>query len=388
MTSVASENSAEKPSDDAALDVADIMRLIKAAKSAGYVQAADGHVKPNGPFKSVTLKDMAKKNSQMQSQTSSVSPSSSPDNPQPAIDDTAKPDASSAPENDQAKETVTPEIEAAAKTEIEAEAEGVDIIQEPPAASADDDGPDTGLNTGLDAGLDTSQTDQPLSGEASTDQPNAADCDDTPMVKPDAAAQDQENADQAGFKTTLTPQASSQAEPHAQSEQSEAQQAEYQRGFEDGQAAAKQELEATLGEAITSFHATAIALGKDDNIDLTQLDQAMTGAIIHLASERAGMAIDENPQGFASRIETMVSRIRNRVDAPIIRLHPQDAEIIQSHLEERLAPRGFKLTADESLKRGDARVDVGSIGVMDLIDDQVSLKPASSTPKKDEPKDV
>jgi flagellar assembly protein FliH len=206
--------------------------------------------------------------------------------------------------------------------------------------------------------------------------------DDTDLAENLPETDPETDGEKAGFKTTIIPKDTPQAEPKG-----EAKEAEYQRGFEEGQAAAKQELEASLGEAINSFQAAAAALSKDDNIDLTQLDQAMTQAIISLASERAGMAITDHPDGFVTRIETMVSRIRNRLDDPVIRLHPQDAEIIQSHLEERLAPRGFKLTPDETLKRGDARVDVGSIGVMDLIDDQVSHKPAAKT-KKDKPQDV
>jgi len=371
MTSVTSENITEQKPDNAPVEVADIMRLIKAAKSAGYVQSKDGHIKPNGPFKTLTLKDIAKKNSQTQNQMPPAAPSSAKDQIEPGLDDAAQKTAAE-----------TEDSQPTDKARPEQDAEAADMAQEPSVESADD------------ASLDAAQN----AGHITDDLAEAG-SDNAEMAEREAEASPEENADhlpadvnndlpegnqdQDGFKTTLTPNDPPKGEPVEKP-----QNAEYQRGFEEGQAAAKQELETSLGEAIISFQAAAAALGKDDNIDLSQLDQAMTKAIIQLASARAGMAIDENPDGFAARIETMVSRIRNRVDEPVIRLHPQDAEIIRSQLEERLAPRGFKLTADETLKRGDARVDVGSIGVMDLIDDQVSLKPASTTPKKDEPEDV
>jgi len=362
MTSVTSENMTEQKPDDAPLEVTDIMRLIKAAKTAGYIQAPDGHVKPNGPFQTITLKDLAERNSQAATVARDANPSSSADI---LPDDTPEP----------ASDEVAPEV--AAEVAAEVAPEVAENIQ-----------PDVPTGPNLDTELDAEPHGEHSTEHGETSQEAIAESldeiagDDTDLAENLPETDPETDEEKAGFKTTIIPKDTPQAEPKG-----EAKEAEYQRGFEEGQAAAKQELEASLGEAISSFQAAAAALSKDDNIDLTQLDQAMTQAIISLASERAGMAITDHPDGFVTRIETMVSRIRNRLDDPVIRLHPQDAEIIQSHLEERLAPRGFKLTPDETLKRGDARVDVGSIGVMDLIDDQVSHKPAAKT-KKDTPQDV
>jgi flagellar assembly protein FliH len=358
MTSVTSENMTEQKPDDAPLEVTDIMRLIKAAKTAGYIQAPDGHVKPNGPFQTITLKDLAERNSQAATVARDANPSSSAD---------TLPDDIPEPASDEATEAAAPEVAPEVAENIQ---------------------PDVPTGPKLDTELDAEPNGEHSTEHGEASQEAIAESldeitgDDTDLAENLPETDPETDGEKAGFKTTIIPKDTPQAEPKG-----EAKEAEYQRGFEEGQAAAKQELEASLGEAINSFQAAAAALSKDDNIDLTQLDQAMTQAIISLASERAGMAITDHPDGFVTRIETMVSRIRNRLDDPVIRLHPQDAEIIQSHLEERLAPRGFKLTPDETLKRGDARVDVGSIGVMDLIDDQVSHKPAAKT-KKDTPQDV
>ena len=362
MTSVTSENMTEQKPDDAPLEVTDIMRLIKAAKTAGYIQAPDGHVKPNGPFQTITLKDLAERNSQAETVARDANPSSSAD---------TLPDDIPEPASDEATEAAASEVAPEVAPEV------AENIQ-----------PDVPTGPKLDTELDAEPNGEHSTEHGEASQEAIAESldeiagDDTDLAENLPKTDPETDGEKAGFKTTIIPKDTPQAEPKGETKE-----AEYQRGFEEGQAAAKQELEASLGEAINSFQAAAAALSKDDNIDLTQLDQAMTQAIISLASERAGMAITDHPDGFVTRIETMVSRIRNRLDDPVIRLHPQDAEIIQSHLEERLAPRGFKLTPDETLKRGDARVDVGSIGVMDLIDDQVSHKPAAKT-KKDTPQDV
>jgi len=138
-----------------------------------------------------------------------------------------------------------------------------------------------------------------------------------------------------------------------------------------------------MNEAVAAFTSATEALSKDENFDLSQLSPAISRAIMELASERAGIAIDEHPDAFAARIESMVKRIRNRVDEPYIRLHPEDAKIIGDTLGENLSPRKIHIIADENLKRGDARIDVGSIGVMDLISSRIadSDKPAA---EKDE----
>ena len=175
-----------------------------------------------------------------------------------------------------------------------------------------------------------------------------------------------------GFKTTLTPASQDTASP--------ADTANYDRGFAEGKAAALAEIDENISSAIASFTTVTEAISKEDSIDLAQLEKAMFGAINQLASERAGIEIDAHPAPFTAKVASMVSRIRNRIDEPVIHLHPHDIVAIQPQLEKQLAPRNFTLTADEMMKRGDARVDVGSIGVMDLIDDQPGK--AAPAPKK------
>ncbi len=175
-----------------------------------------------------------------------------------------------------------------------------------------------------------------------------------------------------GFKTSLTPASQETSSP--------ADTAEYDRGYTEGKAAALLEMDENMTAAITSFTAAAESISREDSIDLAQLEKAMFGAINQLASERAGIEIDSNPAPFIAKVASMVSRIRNRIDEPVIHLHPDDIATIQPQLEKQLAPRKITLTADEMMKRGDARVDVGSIGVMDLIDDQPGK--VASTSKK------
>ncbi len=144
--------------------------------------------------------------------------------------------------------------------------------------------------------------------------------------------------------------------------------AEYQRGFEAGLKAAADQQDQQLLAAINSFTAASEALTQPDNIDLSQLSTAMYGAIAKLASERAGIAIDAHPDAFAARIEHMIARIRDNLETPLIRLHPDDATAITSTLETKMAPRQIQIISDGTLNRGDAQINVGDIGVIDLIE--------------------
>ncbi|MEK9850503.1 MAG: FliH/SctL family protein, partial [Candidatus Puniceispirillum sp.] len=144
--------------------------------------------------------------------------------------------------------------------------------------------------------------------------------------------------------------------------------AEYQRGFEAGLKAAADQQDQQLLAAINSFTAASEALTQPDNIDLSQLSTAMYGAIAKLASERAGIAIDAHPDAFAARIERMIARIRDNLETPLIRLHPDDATAITSTLETKMAPRQIQIISDGTLNRGDAQINVGDIGVIDLIE--------------------
>ena len=347
MMTTSAEQNIETGSMDKPLDPAEILRLVKASREVGYNPSqAEYFAKPQ-EFHPVSLKDMAKINSQNATKAAEApveashsdapenAPESAPESPaatdaatetMPQVEDVVAPEevqSAASPSDDQ-----TPSVQPEA-ADLGAEDENLP----PPADASSEDGIDSiGEQVNMAA-----QT-----GDARNSEDKASF--DEIKAKMDAVSK-------------LKPESETAADN-----------ADYLRGVEDGRKAALAEKEQEMSEVIAAFRAAAEAIGRDDNIDLNQLSSAMNKAIITLASERAGLVIDSHPDAFAKKIETMVTRIRNRVDDPVIHLNPADAELISATIKDNLAPRAVKIMADDQLKRGDARIDVGSIGVMDLID--------------------
>jgi flagellar biosynthesis/type III secretory pathway protein FliH len=339
MMTASAEQNIETGSMDKPLDPAEILRLVKASRQAGFNRSQEDYFAKPQEFRPVSLKDMAKINSQ---------------NATKAAEAHVEASHSDAPEN-------TAATDAATDTMPQAEEVAVPEESQSAAPPSDDQTPSAQPEA---ADLDTADENLPPPADASSEdgidsigeQVNmAAQTGDAPN------SEDKASFDEIKAKMDAVSKLKPESETAADS-------VDYRRGVEDGRKAALAEKEQEMGEAIAAFRAAAEAIGRDDNIDLSQLSSAMNKAIITLASERAGLAIDSHPDAFAQKIETMVTRIRNRVDDPVIHLNPADAELISATIKDNLAPRAVKIMTDDQLKRGDARIDVGSIGVMDLID--------------------
>ena len=51
--------------------------------------------------------------------------------------------------------------------------------------------------------------------------------------------------------------------------------------------------------------------------------------VTRLASERAGSAIDENPEPFKNKIIAFVEKIEKASKKIVLKLHPKDAHLIE-----------------------------------------------------------
>ena len=343
MMTASAEQNMETGSADQPLDRAEILRLVKASRQAGFHKSQEDYFAPPEEFRSLSLKEMAKINSQNAAKTAETQP-------QDASAAATEVAAEAAPET-----MASPEE--AVKPENGQETDAT-IQDQPPAEAADLEVADQS------ADLDAEDESLPLPADASPEDSIDSIGEQVNMAAQSGdAPQGEEKASFDEIKAKMDAVSKLKPENDAAAES-----ADYQRGVEDGRKAALAEKEQEMSDAIAAFRNAAEAISHDDNIDLSQLSSAMNKAIITLASERAGIAIDSHPEAFAQKIETMVQRVRNRVDEPVIHLHPADAELISDTIKDNLAPRAVKIIADDQLKRGDARIDVGSIGVMDLID--------------------
>jgi len=336
---------------DAPLDRAEILRLVKASRNAGYSSTPEGFTQPKQAFKSLSIKEMAALSASAEAEREKTAAAAARDD---------LPVAGNTPDMP-ADDTASRPVETAADAAASDRASGAQGEVSPTDKSPLDNAVSDEDEAGLDA-PETAAPDAAAEGSLETigEQVNRA------AGPADDATGDTADGEAASFdEIKARMDAVSRLKPETDNK---TENPEYLRGVDDGRKAALAEMDDKMNEAIAAFRSAAEAISKDDNIDLSQLSRAMSRAITELASERAGMAIDSHPDAFAARIETMVSRIRNRVDEPVIRLHPADADLIGEKIRESLQPRSVKVVADEKLKRGDARIDVGSIGVMDLID--------------------
>jgi len=375
MMTANAENQIPDDQVDAPLDRAEILRLVKASRNAGYNSTQDSFARPDQGFKPLSIRDMAALSTKPVAE-------SSEDTPPRETPDQSTAESMEAPAAGSADDTPDNPQSGTAETAEE---------KQVTSAAATEGAPETAEEAQKDAGDNLSAGDVP-----SADQPKDEESEDAPHDP--SAPGNMETIGEQVNKAAESTDHSAPEDPASFDEikekmdavsrlkpapEGETESEEYQRGYEDGRKAALAEKETEMNEAVAAFTSATEALSKDENFDLSQLSPAISRAIMELASERAGIAIDEHPDAFAARIESMVKRIRNRVDEPYIRLHPEDAKIIGDTLGENLSPRKIHIIADENLKRGDARIDVGSIGVMDLISSRIadSDKPAA---EKDE----
>ena len=139
------------------------------------------------------------------------------------------------------------------------------------------------------------------------------------------------------------------------------------KGMEEGRAAGRAEASAQLERTVQAFESATARLSELSAIDSDALAASINEAILRLASERAGLAITEQPDSFADRIEALLATIRTVSGQPSIRLNPADLASIQPLADTREKLRHCNFVADDLLAHGDLSVMVGTIGIDDII---------------------
>ncbi len=139
------------------------------------------------------------------------------------------------------------------------------------------------------------------------------------------------------------------------------------KGMEEGRTAGMAEASAQLERVIQTFEAATSRLADLTAVDSEALAASINEAILRIASERAGKAIAEQPDGFADRIEALLATIRTVSGQPSIRLNSADLASIQPLADTREKLRHCNFVADDSLAHGDLSVMVGTVGIDDII---------------------
>ena len=151
------------------------------------------------------------------------------------------------------------------------------------------------------------------------------------------------------------------ATPEAEQEHTEV----YDEGFAAGRAAALSELEEQRMEHLNVLKSISERLQNESCFDFADISSKVLDTVYALASERCGIAIDNNPQGFLDHVEKKLDQIRSLSNEKKVFFNPQDLKTLQSFEEFENLFEGVDIREEESLIRGDVIVKIGGVEIRD-----------------------
>ena len=158
--------------------------------------------------------------------------------------------------------------------------------------------------------------------------------------------------------------------------------AEYKRGQEaglvEGQAKAAEQLEKVL----QNFEQAILALAKPEALDVSALSAQIASRVMALASDRAGLAITDMPEPFAKRIEDLINMVKSETATPTIHFNAEDHASIKPLAQNRDKLKNCKFVVDDALARGDIKMSVGGVGLIDEMSDRTNTRMADNEADK------
>jgi hypothetical protein len=152
----------------------------------------------------------------------------------------------------------------------------------------------------------------------------------------------------------------------ALSPEDDAAQAEhYDDGFAAGRAAALSELEEQRLENLGVLKSISDKLLTDSCFDFDNISTKVLDTVNELSSERCGIEIDENPEGFLKRIELQIDQVRNLSKDRWVFFNELDLESLRTFDEFEKFFSDAKVRSDPQLRRGDVIVKVGGVELRD-----------------------
>ena len=314
----------------APLKQSEITRFINTIDTEVYQRDEAAPRKPDAPFKSKSLLDLAREASE-----------------RIALQDAARERAQK--EAEDAAEKAAPEQPPELATPGPAAKEETPSATDQAAAKVSDQTEPQPLS-GADAGK---QDDSPI--EVATEPTT---------LQPDSLAPETELGAVDPEPTSPSMDASESAgEQAADSQITEA----FKAGVLEGQRQARDEVEAMMSHALGLLEQTVEAFQEQGQDASLALRDSISASVISLASSRAGMQIDQMPQAFGARIETLAERIQTSTSAPILKVHPSDLLVLKPCLEQSSKLLSLRLVADESLARGDIDLALEGIRLTDVM---------------------
>ena len=179
---------------------------------------------------------------------------------------------------------------------------------------------------------------------------------------------------------TLRAELDAQAQADKEALEARLSEEHYHRGFEAGLEAAKTaepsdeekahqaHMEAERHDIIQRFNAAIDAAAKMDSADISEISKAIDFAVKRLAGERAGYAIQDNPEGMVARISELADNIATQVRVMDVYLNPDDKQAIEKWLDAEAYDHNWSLHGASELASGDIRIVAGGVELTDLLD--------------------
>lgn len=179
---------------------------------------------------------------------------------------------------------------------------------------------------------------------------------------------------------TLRAELDAQAQADKEALEARLSEEHYHRGFEAGLEAAKTaepsdeekahqaHMEAERQDIIQRFNAAIDAAAKMVSADISEISKAIDFAVKRLAGERAGYAIQDNPEGMVARISELADNIATQVRVMDVYLNPDDKQAIEKWLDAEAYDHNWSLHGASELASGDIRIVAGGVELTDLLD--------------------
>jgi flagellar biosynthesis/type III secretory pathway protein FliH len=147
---------------------------------------------------------------------------------------------------------------------------------------------------------------------------------------------------------------------------------DYEAGVADGRRAVEEEMRgamAQLTEMVTKLSTTS-------SVDINQLSDELRLAVLALAAQRAGRAIDDLPEAFMTRIYDMVSMVDHATQNCTVTVNPEDFAVLSAMRDQYVELKDIRFKPDAALERGDVMVQAGAIELRDLLTERGSIDDA------------
>jgi flagellar assembly protein FliH len=143
----------------------------------------------------------------------------------------------------------------------------------------------------------------------------------------------------------------------------------YNEGFSAGKAMTESAREAELDGRIADLDRVITALSDPNLLDTEMLSLQIKQSVLSMAKARAGSQIDNFPEPFIGRLETMLRNVQHMSGKRELFVSEADLAVIKAGLPAHKDLAMITMHVDSSFDRGDVKLRVGGGEITDLYEE-------------------